>query len=197
MIGNSSLSMTDFQQFLSLTPSLVRLKLMSYQSSLDSIFDDSDWAQLIQTKLTDLKTFQIFFSYTLRQGNDVKDLDLMIDRFRTPFWLEEKKWIITCDYVLKQNIINFYTTPICNTDFQQQSQYVKKTNRIPFFIIRFKLLSMDNEFRPTVHLIYGNDDITESQVCRIVSHVPQIWDAPASPAGDDYASHKIILLFLI
>jgi hypothetical protein len=166
MIGNSSLSMTDFQELLSLTPSLVRLKLISYRSSLDSILNGSDWAHLIQTKLSDLKTFQIFFSYTLRHGNDVKDLDLLIDRFRTPFWLQEKKWIITCDYVLKQNLINFYTTQICNKDFQEQSQSVKTKYQSLSFIIRFKLLSMDNEFHPTVRLIYGNDDITESQVCR-------------------------------
>jgi hypothetical protein len=57
---------------------------------LDSILDGSDWADLIQTKLPDLKIFQIFFSYTLLQGNDAKDLDLLMDRFRTPFWLQEK-----------------------------------------------------------------------------------------------------------
>jgi hypothetical protein len=90
VIGNSSLSMTDFQLLLSLTPSLVRLKLMSHRSKLDSILDGSDWADLIQTKLPDLKIFQIFFSYTLLQGNDAKDLDLLMDRFRTPFWLQEK-----------------------------------------------------------------------------------------------------------
>ena len=112
-IGNSSLSMIDFELVLSLTPSLVRLKLISSRVRLDSILDGSDWARLIQTKLPDLKTFQFLFSYNLQKEDDAKDLDLLVDRFRTPFWLHDKKWIITCDYVLQEKCIYFYTTPRC------------------------------------------------------------------------------------
>ena len=125
VIGNSSLSMTDFELVLSLTPSLVRLKLISSRVKLDSILDGSDWARLIQTKLPDLKTFQFLFSYHLQKGDDAKDLDLLVDRFRTPFWLHDKNWVITCDYVLQEKCIYFYTTPRCAIDGKQQLRSTK------------------------------------------------------------------------
>ncbi|CAF3520618.1 unnamed protein product [Rotaria socialis] len=120
MIFNNSLSITEFESILSLTPSLVKLKLISYRSNLDSITNGSDWEYLIQNTLPSLKTFEFFFSYALRKESDSEDLTLMIDRFRTSFWLQEKIWIITCDYFLKGNAINLYTTPMCTKDFEKQ-----------------------------------------------------------------------------
>ena len=163
VIGNSSLSMTDFELVLSLTPSLVRLKLISSSVKLDSILDGSDWARLIQTKLPDLKTFQFFFSYNLQQENDAKDLDSLVGRFRTPFWLQDKKWIIACDYVLQEKVIYFYTTPRCTIDSKQQ---LHSTNAFqPSSLkIRFNAALIDSDFHPVVHLMYATDDVTESTV---------------------------------
>ncbi|CAF4519011.1 unnamed protein product, partial [Rotaria sp. Silwood2] len=103
MIENGSLSMTDFELILSLTPSLTRLKLISYKSNLFSIANGSDWEYLIHNKLPNLKMFEFFFSYRLQKENEAEDLTLFLNQFRTLFWLKEKKWIVTCDYVLKQN----------------------------------------------------------------------------------------------
>ena len=164
VIGNSSLSMNDFELVLSLTPSLVRLKLISYRVKLDSILDGSDWERLIQIKLPDLKTFQFFFSYNLQKGDDAKDLDLLVDRFRTPFWLHDKKWIITCDYVLQKKCIYFYTTPRCTKDVKQQLQSTN-TFQPSSLKIRFNAALIDRDFHPVVHLMYATDDITESTVC--------------------------------
>ena len=163
-IGNSSLSMTDFELVLSLTPSLVRLELISSRVKLDSILDGSDWARLIQTKLSDLKTFVFFFSYNLQQGNDAKELDLLVDRFRTPFWLHDKKWIITCDYVLQEKVIYVYTTPRCTIDFKQQLQSTKAFQPSSLKI-RFNSALIDSDSHPVVHLMYATDDVTQSKVC--------------------------------
>jgi hypothetical protein len=54
---------------------------------------------------------------------------------------------------------------MCTGDFEEKPQSVKKAWQLLPFIMRFDSLSMDNEFRPTVRLIYGTDDVTESQVC--------------------------------
>ncbi|CAF3241295.1 unnamed protein product, partial [Rotaria sp. Silwood2] len=161
MIENGSLSMTDFELILSLTPSLTRLKLISYKSNLFSIANGSDWEYLIHNKLPNLKMFEFFFSYRLQKENEAEDLTLFLNQFRTLFWLKEKKWIVTCDYVLKQNVIYIYTTPVYTKDFEQQLQSIKKTSQ-PFpFILRFKFLSMNNEFHSTIHLIHGIDDVAE------------------------------------
>ncbi|CAF3463480.1 unnamed protein product [Rotaria sp. Silwood2] len=168
MIENGSLSMTDFELILSLTPSLTRLKLISYKSNLFSIANGSDWEYLIHNKLPNLKMFEFFFSYRLQKENEAEDLTLFLNQFRTLFWLKEKKWIVTCDYVLKQNVIYIYTTPVYTKDFEQQLQSIKKTSQ-PFpFILRFKFLSMNNEFHSTIHLIHGIDDVAEP---RTIQHI--------------------------
>jgi hypothetical protein len=172
VIDNSSLSMPDFEQLLSLTPSLVRLKLISYRNNLDSILDVSDLAHLIQTKLLDLKTFQFFFSYTLRQRNDAKDLDSLVDQFRTPFWLHEKKWIIICDYVLQEKVIHFYTTPRCTIDCKPKST---KTLQPSSLKIRFNSSSMDKDSHSVVRLMYAINDVTESEVRRKILFSKWSW----------------------
>ncbi|CAF3821402.1 unnamed protein product [Rotaria sp. Silwood1] len=168
MIGNGSFSMTDFELILFLTPSLARLKLISYKSILDSITNGSDWEYLIHNKLPNLKIFEFFFSYHLQKENEAEDLTLVLDRFRTSFWLKEKKWIVACDYVLHQNVIYIYTTPICTKDFEQQWKSIQKTCQTFPFITIFKLLSIDNEFHSTIHRTHGIDDLAESRVLRLL-----------------------------
>lgn len=167
-IGNSSLSMADFEQLLSLTPSLSTLRLMSHRSSnIDSILNGSDWADLIQTKLSNLKTFHFFFSYDLGETNDAKDVDLIIDQFRTPFWLEEKKWIVACDYALKWHIINFYTTPRDSWNcVQDSSSIIPSTYSYSLFTIRFDCTWMEGAFHPNVHLAYITNGIIQTSVCK-------------------------------
>jgi len=159
--------MIDFESLLSLTPSLAQLKLISYRSNLDSVFHGSYWKNMIQTKLHSLKTFQFFFSYTLLEKDDIKDLDLTINQFRAPFWLLDKKWHTTCDYVLKQRVINFYTTPRCTVVDQQQSISIKKRQH-PYATLRFHSLPMDIEFPSIVRLIHTNNDTILSQVCSTI-----------------------------
>ncbi|CAF4834018.1 unnamed protein product [Rotaria sp. Silwood1] len=168
MIGNGSFSMTDFELILFLTPSLARLKLISYKSILDSITNGSDWEYLIHNKLPNLKIFEFFFSYHLQKENEAEDLTLVLDRFRTSFWLKEKKWIVACDYVFRQNVIYIYTTPVCTKDFEQQWKSIQKACQTFPFITIFKLLSIDNEFHSTIHRIHGIDDLAESRVLRLL-----------------------------
>ncbi|CAM4846371.1 unnamed protein product [Rotaria magnacalcarata] len=168
MILNSSLSITEFESILSLTPSLVKLKLISYRSNFDSITNGSDWEYLIRNTLSSLRTFEFFFSYTLRKGTDTEDLTLMIDRFRTSFWLQEKNWIITCDYLLARNTINFYTTPTCPKDFEKKMELMTWMYHDSPCIIRFKSLPMDNEFNSTIYLVRGADDAIQLQTIRRV-----------------------------
>lgn len=163
-IGNSSLSMTDFELLLSLTPSLARLKLLSHKTNLHPIMDGSDWERLIRTKLRGLETFEFFFSYTLRQDDDTKDLRLWIDTFRTPFWLHEKKWVIICDYILKPKVINFYTIPRCAVTLEQKLQS-SEIVQFSSVIMRFNTSSADIDSDPTIQLICDTGDVKVPQVC--------------------------------
>ena len=165
-IGDSTLSMTDFQQILSLTPSLSTLRLVSHRSNnFDSLLNATDWTHLIQTKLSNLKTFHFFFSYNLREANEAKDLDLIVDQFRTLFWLQEKKWIVKCDYFIKARIIHFYTAPRNTWDFgQPASSRIQLTK--PPLTIRFDCPWMDDTFHPIVGMVRITNDIIQTPVYR-------------------------------
>ncbi|UJR18909.1 hypothetical protein I4U23_022037, partial [Adineta vaga] len=63
-------------------------------------------------------------------------ISLTIEQFRTPFWLHEKQWIITCDYFLKENLVNFYTTPKCTMNFEEKVQSIR-TWQVPSTVLRF------------------------------------------------------------
>jgi hypothetical protein len=114
----------------------------------------SGWAHLIKTKLSDLKTFQFYFSYNLKQPDATKDLDLLIDKFRNPFWLYEKKWIITCDYVLLSKTVNFYTTPLSTMDFEECSPS-NKLCQSSLFTMRFYSTPTDIDPHPIVYLLHN------------------------------------------
>jgi hypothetical protein len=51
-----------------------------------------------------------------------RDIQLFISRFQTPFWLEEKQWFVTCDYIDYLNQVMLYTTPLCGTDFTYECE---------------------------------------------------------------------------
>jgi hypothetical protein len=110
-IADCQLSMTDLEILLLLTPSLVHLDLVSSRSTFDSIFDGSYWEQFIQNNLPFLNKFQFFFTYNANQYNPTISFDLLILPFRSPFWLSNKHWFVTCDYIPRASQIRLYTTP--------------------------------------------------------------------------------------
>lgn len=168
-IGDSSLSMADFDQLLSLTPLISTLKLMSFRSiSLDSILNGSEWTHLIQTKLSNLKTFRFFFSYNSREANDAKDIDLIIDQFRTPFWLHEKKWIVVCDYSLNPKFINIYTVPR-DVWIPERRSLSDKGLLSSLLTMRFGPTSMDVTPHPIVHLLRIANGIRETPVLLFIN----------------------------
>jgi hypothetical protein len=114
---------------LSLTPSLVSLEIISQRSELDSIFDGHLWQQFIQTKLLLLRKFKFFFAYnTNTVGHN--SFASIITSFRTPFWLNDKHWFVTCEYVVTSSNIILYTIPVYMADYE--------------ILVRYDLLSFDN-----------------------------------------------------
>ncbi|CAF1424534.1 unnamed protein product [Adineta steineri] len=107
------LSTQELECLLSLTPSLGHLKLISSRSTLDSIFDGSYWEQLIQKKLLLLNQFQFSFTCIKNEFDDTATFDSLILPFQSPFWVNNKKWFVTCGYILQESIIMLYTRPLC------------------------------------------------------------------------------------
>lgn len=109
----------EIELILSLTPSLIYLKLVSHREQFDSVFDGSFWERTIENKLPQLERFQIFFSYKYsKYGSNFKSplLSLILEPFQSIFWLNKKFINFSVDYNLMDPIIRLYTTPICTTD---------------------------------------------------------------------------------
>ena len=107
-----SLSKTQFELLVSMTPKLVHLKLVSRRRRIsDYVFDGSYWENYIPTELPSLNKFEFFFSSHISTGG-VNSLNLFIAPFQSQFWIKQKQWLISCAYVPKRHEFWLYTTQI-------------------------------------------------------------------------------------
>ena len=111
IISQHSLSMNYLESLLSLTPSFRHLKIVSNLYRLDSVVDSSYWQQCIQTKRPSLVKFEFLFLCAVGRNSHYTSLESLIGPFQTPFWLEDKRWFVTCSYVIKSGVIWLNTTP--------------------------------------------------------------------------------------
>ncbi len=157
-IGDYKISVQDLECLLSLTPSLIHLKLVSSRSTLDSTFNGSYWEQFTQKNLLLLNTFQFFLTCNNNEFNGNTTFDSLILPFQSPFWLNNKHWFVTCDYTPRESKIRLYTTPVCKD--------IK--TRLP----RFEVSSTNSECRL---ILDSNEDMvynTRGEVSRkFVSHI--------------------------
>jgi hypothetical protein len=124
-IHNCTLSIEDLYSILSLTPALIYLKVILFTSSFNSLFDGSSWEQFITSKLTHLNQFEFLFSFDKTYYiHDTPNLQSIIATFQAPFWLEDKHWFVTWDYLLeREKNLRIYTTPICTADSKHSRRF--------------------------------------------------------------------------
>ena len=104
--------MNPIQSDLSLTPSLRHLELFASCCHDPSIVNGKKWEEFVQRTLFDLETFR--FSFTFNCGVS-KKAEEFIESFRSPFWLEEKRWFVCAE---KSEVlpcqVHLYTMPLCD-----------------------------------------------------------------------------------
>ena len=88
------LRMNELESFLCLTPSLSYLKLIGRCPT----FDGKRWEEFVQVNLSHLDQFQfdVRCAQWTKQTRD--DFERMIESFRSPFWLKDKKWFAQCQW---------------------------------------------------------------------------------------------------
>jgi len=117
------LSTEDLESLLSLTPLLVHFKMASTRSVFDSVFDATFWEKLVQTKLLCFNKFEFFFTYFVEENTITPSLESIISPFRTPFWLNDKHWFVTCEYILNYAQLKLYTTAVSTTNYEKLIKY--------------------------------------------------------------------------
>ena len=124
----SRMSMDELQSILSLIPSLIHLKLICSPDSFETIADGLIWEEFLRENLPRLSRLEFFFTNIFNVYYSASDIDLLVSRFQSSFWLEEKHWLVTCDYIGYLNQVMLYTIPICTADFT----YECPANRISY-----------------------------------------------------------------
>ena len=100
----------DLEAFLSLTPSLVHLKLIGQGNYCYG----SRWEHFLQLHLPALTRFEFFFDTKLLSRQYSSDIRSTIVSFQTPFWLVEKKWFVIYESDLNSlEYVRIYSIPIC------------------------------------------------------------------------------------
>ena len=112
-LADNRMDISRLEQFLSLTPSLIYLKVIG-MAYLD---DSHQWERILRTKLSNLERFEFFFLSWKHVNYDLTNIQSFIQPYQTPFWLETKNWLVNCDYILHPAEVMLYTLPICKNDF--------------------------------------------------------------------------------
>jgi hypothetical protein len=153
-ISDYLLSLENLTFLLSPVPTLLHLKVISHRTTLDSFFDGSHLEELIQAKAPTLVRFEFFLTYKYRENDDFISLESLMIRFRTRFWLDDKRWFVTCAYVPKACAIWLHTTPIRDSGIKQ--------------LMRCEVSWIDKQCRLTERSLNEMVDNTDDVVC---SHV--------------------------
>ena len=106
----------SIHSFLSKLPNLTRLIL----KIKDSYLNGYDWKQIIQNNCSKLTIFRLKMDFRFtRWTNAEEQLDILINSFRSSFWIEEHPWFVRCDWI-STNLSNFgtlYTLPYAFKEF--------------------------------------------------------------------------------
>lgn len=111
---NCHIAFKNLYFLLSLTPSLIHLKLLvKYSWDFENFCNGSFWEEFIKQKLPGLCNFNFFFCKSLQYNSTIHNLHSIINRYQTPFWLQYKQWYVTCDCVISSSSsqVMVYTIP--------------------------------------------------------------------------------------
>jgi hypothetical protein len=156
-LEDNRMDIFKLEQFLSLTPSLNYLKVIGMAYLIDSY----RWEKILRIKLPNLDKFEFFFLSWKNVNYNFSDIQSLIRPFQTSFWLENKQWIVNCDYIINPMEVMLYSIPICKTIFQyhDQSNKISCSNFTKFNIDQ---TMMDNISQLRLNLIktlYDGDTI--------------------------------------
>lgn len=107
-IYDYALTSTDLELMLTVTPFLVDLRLYNLcKVKYDHNITGEYLEKLIKTMLPSLKRLE-FFLCTTAENQTKPALEAVMHSFQTPFWIEEKHWLVNCIYLPDYNSICIY-----------------------------------------------------------------------------------------
>ncbi|CAF2522002.1 unnamed protein product [Rotaria sp. Silwood2] len=91
-------SIEKMKNLLHTMPNLLRLTI----DTTNMYLNGHQWEQIIVKQLRKLKIFRFRMTFSFFENNSnnniEEQIDLLLDTFRTPFWLNEHGWFVRCDW---------------------------------------------------------------------------------------------------
>lgn len=147
-LEDNRMDIYKLELFLSLTPSLTYLKVIGMAYLIDSYL----WEKILRVKLPNLDKFEFFFLSWNDVNYNIWDVETLIKPFQTAFWLETKRWLVNCDYIINPTEVMLYSLPVCKSYFQ----YYDPSNKIScsnFTTININETMMDNVSQLRLNLV--------------------------------------------
>jgi hypothetical protein len=161
-IEKVDVTIDKLESFLSLTPSLVYLKLIGSGKLLDG----KRWEQFIEISLPQLDKFEFGFKEGRLNIQTPEELELIIASFRTPFWIEHKRWFVTCEYEYDYlHTVSLYSLPICQSSMHYEPKLKKQLLSTHPNMMSNDLSIMDNINSLSLTLSQSIADDIQEKVC--------------------------------
>ncbi|CAF3014557.1 unnamed protein product, partial [Rotaria sp. Silwood2] len=153
------IGMEMIKLLLSLTPSLVHLKLVGHGAEL---FNGSYWEQFIKTKLPALNKFEFMIHKNVDTNLDSDSLESLIAPYRTSFWLEIKHWLVSVVDIRQCSIINLHSIPVCasKVDYYPKSHKIS-CSTAPALDCDSKKMNNIRQLRINLSEMMADDAITQ------------------------------------
>lgn len=124
-ISNSSIISLNIIQksslntLINLLENMITLCSLTIETS-DIYLNGYDWENILNKYLPNLKIFQLKMNFELsKEINRENQIDILLDSFQTPFWVEKHRWFVQCDWSLSKlhQYAVLYTLPHIFNDF--------------------------------------------------------------------------------
>lgn len=124
----------ELEYLLDITPRIKHLRLRNdTEDTVNYLFNGHFWENFIREKLPDLKHFEFLFK-TRDQKHKITDMKKVLERFQSPFWIEEKRWFVTVLFHIDYNYFTIYTIPcyLDNMNLVSGFEISTKSNRYSY-----------------------------------------------------------------
>ena len=147
-----SLSIEEFngpidrlEPFFLWTPGLMYLKICGRGNTFDAL----RWEDFVQMNLTQLVSFE--FSFFLYPGGTLtpEELIAIMEPFQSSFWLEQKKWLMTCSHAMRDcPSVHLYSSPMRPVeDLHPDSSIIDNGNTLTLYVDDAFLRFLDDRVR--------------------------------------------------
>ena len=181
---HANLFIGTLELMLSFMPSLNHFKLIGHGDYADG----NRWEHFIEAKLPLLTKFEFFTKDSYGPRSTPASIESVVTSYRTPFWLEQKKWFVTCEYsTVNPATISLFTMPICVSSLKYESEATKVSVSTVDVSHESAVTMMDNV--TTVQIDVSPRMVERVQPPVLISDETQFSDVPL----EDYQRYQCYL----